>query len=205
MSFRAVLFDLGGVVLGSPMQAIAAFEEEHGIEAGFVNRHIAHTAPDGAWQKLERGELSVPEWAPVFAAECAERGEPLDASEMMAGIRKAAASPRPAMLRAIANIRERGLIAAALTNNWKQDGTALLRPAFDCFLESSKLGMRKPDPRIYQLACETMGVAPAEVVYLDDIGYNLKPAREQGMKTIKVDDPHHALTELATYLGFALG
>lgn len=203
-NYRAVLFDLGGVVLGSPMQAIAEFERTSGIEAGWVNRHIAGSAPDGAWQKLERGELSLAEWATQFGEECERAGTPLDAARMMAGIRAAAAAPRPAMLLAIQRIREQGLIAAALTNNWREDGTAALQQAFDIFLESSKLGMRKPDPAIYRLACERMQVQADQVVYLDDIGYNLKPARAQGMTTIKVDDPDAALAELAQALGFEL-
>ena len=75
---------------------------------------------------------------------------------------------------------------------------------FECVIESSKLGMRKPDPRIYQHACEQMGVRPEEVVYLDDLGINLKPARALGMATIKVVEPRTALAELSALLGLPL-
>jgi len=60
-AIRLVLFDLGGVVFGSPLHAIAAYEAEHGIPSGAINRHVAASAPDGAWHRLERGELAVGE------------------------------------------------------------------------------------------------------------------------------------------------
>jgi epoxide hydrolase-like predicted phosphatase len=104
----------------------------------------------------------------------------------------------------VARIRGRGLRAAALTNNWGGDGTQILREHFDPFVESCVVGLRKPDPRIYLHACEAAGVRPPEAVFLDDIGRNLKPARELGMRTIKVDDPDAALAELEDALGFAL-
>ncbi|HEX7775944.1 MAG TPA: HAD-IA family hydrolase, partial [Parvibaculum sp.] len=66
-------------------------------------------------------------------------------------------------------------------------------------------GIRKPDPRIYQMACETLGVSPSACVYLDDLGINLKPAAALGMKTIKVGEPEKALVELQAAVGFPVG
>jgi putative hydrolase of the HAD superfamily len=129
----------------------------------------------------------------------------ISAATMMARI--AECGPRPAMLEAIRRIRGRGLRAGALTNNWaneRGEPTHDLSSLFDAFIESSKVGLRKPDPRIYRLACDALGVAPAEAVFLDDIGRNLKAARELGMRTIKVDAPAPALAELSQQLGFAL-
>jgi putative hydrolase of the HAD superfamily len=203
VSFRAVLFDLGGVVLGSPLQAIAAYERDAGIPAQFVNRTVVETGPAGAWSRLERGELDLDAFFLAFEAECAARGQRLDARAMMLRI-GAATAPRPAMLAAIGEIRRRGLVAAALTNNWSGDGTAALRAHFDAFVESCVVGLRKPDPRIYLHACELAGARPAETVFLDDIGRNLKSARELGMRTIKVEEPDAALAELEHALGFPL-
>jgi epoxide hydrolase-like predicted phosphatase len=118
-----------------------------------------------------------------------------------------AAQPRPRMLTAIRSIRARGLRTAALTNNWRGDGTRerdWLGDVFEIVVESALEGLRKPDPRIYRIALERLGVAAAETVFLDDIGRNLKPARELGMITIKVEDEAQALGELAEVLGFAL-
>jgi len=204
---RAVIFDLGGVVLGSPLHAIAAYERERGIPAGFVNRVVADTGAEGAWAQLERGRTGLAGFAPAFEAECQAAGHRVDARAMMARMAEAA-RPRPEMLDAIAAIRGRGLLAAALTNNWaseeRDDGTRVLKGHFDAFFESSVLGLQKPDPRIYQHACRELGVAPVEAAFLDDIGRNLKTARQLGMRTIKVDEPRAALGELAELLGFAL-
>ena len=111
------------------------------------------------------------------------------------------------MLEAIRRIRAHGLAAAALTNNWitEDEGTGALRPHFDVFVESAALGLRKPDPRIFQHACDQLQVAPAAAVFLDDIGANLKAARALGMTTIKVLNPAAALAELEGLLGFTLG
>lgn len=203
MTLRAVLFDLGGVVLGSPFTAISEYERERSLPTGFITGLIARGGPASAWHGLERGELTVAEFALRFEAESQTQGMTVDGRALIGAIAKAT-RPRPAFLRAIDVIRERGLKAAALTNNWKDDATHTLSTRFDRFFESSKLGMRKPDPRIYTRACEELQVAPHEVVYLDDIGSNLKPARALGMTTIKVDEPDVALSELADVLGFAL-
>ena len=205
MSYRAVLFDLGGVVLGSPFTGIFEFERRHGLGRGFVSRHIAERGELGAFSQLERGELDVAGFGLAFSEECRPLGVTLDGKELIACI-SAGAAPRPAYLRAIERIRAQGLLAAALTNNWKDDGVDRLAPLFDLFLESAKLGMRKPDPRIYAYACERLAVSASEVVYLDDIGKNLKPARELGMTTLLVsgEDGSEALRELESLLGFSL-
>jgi putative hydrolase of the HAD superfamily len=203
---RAVIFDLGGVVIDSPLHAIRRYERELGIPEGVVNRVVVDTGPHGAWSRLERGEVSMPDFHRDFEAELRAIGHTLSAATMMARI--AECGPRPAMLEAIRRIRARGLRAGALTNNWaneRSEPTHDLKDLFDAFIESSKVGLRKPDPRIYRLACDALGVAPSETVFLDDIGRNLKAARELGMRTIKVDAPAPALAELAQHLGFGLG
>jgi putative hydrolase of the HAD superfamily len=208
MGFRAVIFDLGGVVLGSPLHAIAEYEREVGLPAGFVNRVVVDSGPRGAWSRLERGELSMKAFHAAFEADCEARGHTLSGEELMQRLGAAAAEPRPAMLEAVRRIRTHGLIATALTNNWvaeEGEGTSVLRPHFDYFIESSRLGLRKPDPRIYSYTCELMGVAGEEAVFLDDIGRNLKPARALGMTTLKVDDPEASLAELSDLLEIALG
>ncbi len=205
MHFKAVLFDLGGVVVGSPLEAIARFEAERGIPAGFVNRVVVGTGTAGAWSRLERGELVLEAFYPAFEEDCAAAGQRLDARGMMACVAEVTV-PRPAMLEAMRRIRARGLLVAAVTNNWitEDEGTGVLRPHFDAFIESATSGVRKPDPRIYEVACTALGITPSEAVMLDDIGANLKTARALGMATIRVADPDAALGELETLLGFPL-
>jgi putative hydrolase of the HAD superfamily len=205
---NAVIFDLGGVVIGSPLHAIAAYERELGIPDGFVNRLVVATGPSGAWSRLERGEIGLELFYAAFDAECAAAGRALSGRAMMERIGEAA-RPRPRMLAAIRTIRARGLRAAALTNNWvgesgdtRSSGVGELGPLFDVVVESAVEGLRKPDPRIYALALERLGVSAAATVFLDDIGRNLKPARALGMTTIKVDGEEQALGELSRVLGF---
>ena len=209
MSIEAVIFDLGGVVLGSPLHAIADYERDNDIPLGTINRVVVDTAPGGGWSRLERGEISMEEFFDAFENDCAEAGHAISAREMMGRIGETS-GPRRAMLVAIARIREHGLQVAALTNNWKpvsesEAGTPGLEPLFDVFVESSVEGLRKPDPRIYELVCERLGVEPEAAVFLDDIGRNLKTARQLGMATIKVEAPEPALAQLSDLLGFSLG
>lgn len=202
-----MVFDLGGVILESPLHAITRYERDHGLAPNAIGRVIAAAGDGGAWSRLERGELALPDFFPVFEADCRARGVEVSGSRVMAYIAEAA-TPRPAMLEAIRRIRARDLRVAALTNNWVTNEVrperAELRELFHVFIESSAVGLRKPDPRIYQLTCRALRVEPAQTVFLDDIGSNLKTARALGMTTIKVEDPEVALRELSTVLGFAL-
>jgi putative hydrolase of the HAD superfamily len=209
--FSAVIFDLGGVVLGSPLHAIRDYERELGFERNAINRVAADTAPTGAWSCFERGELEMEAFYSAFEADCLQAGFTIDARRMMTMMGEASA-PRSEMLAAIERLREAGLRVAALTNNWshaendegRNGGTRALKELFDVFVESSVEGLRKPDPRIYELACERLCVAPAAAIFLDDIGGNLKPARSMGMHTIKVDEPRPALEALGSVLGLQL-
>jgi putative hydrolase of the HAD superfamily len=162
---------------------------------------VATAGETGAWARLERGELTVATFCAPFEADCRAQGLTVDSARLMAYVAEAGV-PRPQMLEAIRRIRAQGLRVGALTNNWKREDAEddvmrdRLRALFDVFIESRVVGLHKPDPRIYTLACDALGVAPARTAFLDDIGRNLKPARELGMTTIKVDDPDQALREL---------
>jgi putative hydrolase of the HAD superfamily len=206
----AVVFDLGGVVMDSPLHAIARYERDHGLPAGAINRVVVDSGEGGAWSRLERGELTLEAFLSPFEADCRACGVAVDGARMMAYIAEAGV-PRPEMLEAIRRIRRHGLRVAALTNNWVREGQResrraghRLREHFDVFVESAVVGVRKPDPRIYELVCRELDVAPPQAAFLDDIGRNLKTARALGMTTIKVDDPTAALRELGAILGLEL-
>src|SRR5258705_655136 len=113
MPYRGVIFDLGGVVCGSPLHAIAAFEQEHGIPAGFVNHVVVSTAPAGAWSRLERGELDLPTCFTAFEADCSAAGQRGDAKPMMLRGSEAA-RPRPVMLEAVRPLRAKRFRLASL-------------------------------------------------------------------------------------------
>jgi putative hydrolase of the HAD superfamily len=209
MTIDGVLFDMGGVVLESPLHAIARYERAHGLPASGINRAIAAAGETGAWQRLERGELTAETFCAPFEADCRAHGVEVSGAAVMAAIAEAGVA-RPIMLEAIRRIRARSLRVGALTNNWRRAGPEddviphRLKSHFDVFIESRVVGLRKPDPKIYELACRELRVPPGRTAFLDDIGSNLKPARALGMATIKVDDPRQALTELGRLLNLDL-
>jgi putative hydrolase of the HAD superfamily len=209
---RAVFFDFGGVILSSPFDAFASFEQRSGLPAGFVRRVNATDPDTNAWARLERSEVTLDEFVALFEAEAAALGQQLDGHEVLACL---AGEVRPAMVDALRRCHGH-FVTALLTNNFvtarldeagRGDGVLPESPhaevlhLFDVVVESAKVGVRKPDRRFYELACELAGVAPDEVVFLDDLGVNLKPAREMGMTTIKVVDADEAIDELWSVLG----
>ncbi len=205
-AIAAVVFDIGGVVQESPLHALARYERDHGLPANAINRAVVAAGERGAWSRLERGELTVETFYAPFEADCLAHGLEVSGPSVMEYI-AAAGVARPRMVEAIQRIRARGLRVGALTNNWAKDTPDPphpLRELFHVFVESRAVGMRKPDPRIYELVCRELAVEPPRAAFLDDIGTNLKPARALGMATIKVEHPDAALRELGALLGFDL-
>lgn len=202
---KAVLFDVGGVITTSPFESFARYEREQGLPDGFI-RKINSTNPDtNAWAQLERNAVDFAEFCDLFEAEARTAGGELKAVEVMQCL---SGDVRPEMVEAVRRCHER-LKTGMLTNNVRPEDEseggrldALLLPLFDVVIESSKAGVRKPDPRFYEMACEQLAIEPSEAVFLDDLGINLKPARAMGMTTIKVVDPDKALAELEEAVGF---
>lgn len=206
----AALFDFGGVILSSPFDAFNAYEAEVGLPPDTI-RTINATNPDAnAWARFERGELDPDGFAEVFEREASVLGHAVDARRVLDALK---GHVRPEMVEALRRCGER-LKTAMLTNNFRNpaggsshDPRGDLDEIFEMFdevIESSVVGVRKPEPRFYQIACERLGVRPEECVFLDDLGVNLKPARAMGMTTIKVVDPVVALAELESVVGFSL-
>ena len=204
MTVRAVVFDVGGVLTSSPFDAFARYERERGLPDGFLRTVNATDADTNAWARLERREIDLDDFAELFGREAAALGHPVDGRDVLGLL---SGDLRPAMVEAVRRCAAR-LSTALLTNNFVVDPSmeradlAEVYGIVDVVLESSKLGVRKPDPRIYELTCQALDVEPADVVFLDDLGVNLKPARALGMHTIKVTDPDAALEALAEAVGF---
>jgi putative hydrolase of the HAD superfamily len=209
MAFRAVIFDLGGVVFPSPFEAFDAYDHGNDLKKGTMRSLIRTSSETGAWAALERGELSMDEFVVALEGEARAAGFQLDGRRLM-GLIGSSLGPRPEMTRAIELIRASGLRTGALTNNWADERTRSspsgLRETglFDIIVESAVEGLRKPDPRIYTLALARLNVLASETVFLDDLGMNLKPARDMGIRTIKVVDPDVAIGELESILGLTL-
>ncbi|MFO7840189.1 MAG: HAD family phosphatase [Desulfosalsimonadaceae bacterium] len=210
MTIRALVFDLGGVILDSPMGILEEFERKNGLSPGFINRLIVSRGEQGAWARLERGGLNLGSFYEAFDKELLAAGADISSRELMEAI-NGFASLRPRMIGAVRKIRRAGYLAAALTNNWlRGDGSTStgmedLQKEFDVFVESSRAGLAKPDPRIYGMVLAELGVSAHEAVFLDDIGRNLKPARQLGMETVRVDSEEGALSSLEELLGLDFG
>jgi putative hydrolase of the HAD superfamily len=204
----AVLFDFGGVILSSPFEAFAEYERRAGLPEGFI-RTVNSTKPDtNAWARFERSESTLAEFVAQFEAEAEALGHRVDGNEVIACL---AGEIRPEMVEAVRRCHER-LATALVTNNvvtgnnaWSSGGSfAEILDLFDVVVESSVVGCRKPERRFYDITLERLGVEADRAVLLDDLGINLKPAREMGMTTIKVVDPVEAITQLEQVVGFPL-
>lgn len=207
-SVSAVLWDFGGVITTSPFEAFTRYERDNGLPADFIRGLNATNHHENAWAKFERSQVSVDDFCTLYEKEAADAGLQIDARAVLACL---SGDVRPQMVTALEKIRAHGLKQACLTNNFFRFDDASTQVArspildlFDAIVESSVIGVRKPEPEFYRIACEQLGIEPNEAVMLDDLGVNLKPAREMGMITIKVTDPDEALAELEAVLGLAL-
>jgi putative hydrolase of the HAD superfamily len=212
--FSAVLWDFGGVILSSPFEAFNRFEDARSLPRDFIRQVNATNPHANAWARLERTEITPEEFDAAFAEEARALGQDVRGSDVLALL---AGEVRPEMVRALDRVREEGYRTACLTNNVvnkviegaeEADPRAVeiagIMARFDVIVESSKVGIRKPEPRFYEIACELLGVTPPECVFLDDLGINLKPAAAMGMATIKVLSAEQAISELEIALGASL-
>jgi putative hydrolase of the HAD superfamily len=214
LPIQAVLWDFGGVILSSPFEAFARYEAANGLPPNFIRMLNSRNPDTNAWARMERSEISLDEFSQAFQAEAAALGHRVDGRQILAAL---SGEVRPRMVTALRRCREHFRIACITNNIRTGDGPGMARSPqkaaavaeimtlFEHIVESSKLGMRKPDPRIYEHTCKLLGVPPTACVYLDDLGINLKPARAMGMRTVKVEDPDRAIAELEDLVGIPLG
>ena len=201
---EAVIWDFGGVFTASPFDAFERYERERGIPVGVIRKINSTNHENNAWAMFERSDIDFAGFDAAYAAEALALGFQIPGRDVVALL---AGEFRPEMIEALRRIKTR-FKTGCITNNMPADvaggGTATHRSIyareimemFDVVIESSKIGIRKPDPRIYQMMCDQLGVKPDECVYLDDLGGNLKPARAMGMTTIKVVSGPQAIEEL---------
>lgn len=213
---RAVIFDFGGVFTTSPVTRFAEFERAEGLPERFLSEVIRARLNDGAFSRFERAELSVDEFDRAFAEETRAAGHEVSGRRLLSLMKL---DLRPEMIAAHERIRAAGFATGCITNNmpgggareWAADDeerrkTEALFRSFDHVIESAKAGVRKPEPRIYEMMCEALSVAPGECAFVDDLGVNLKPAAAMGMRAVRVpfDDYRPALRELSELTGLEL-
>ena len=197
---RAVFWDFGGVILSSPFDAFTEYERTHGLPEHFL-RTVNTVDPDtNAWARIERQEITAAEFDEAFADESERLGHRVPGADVLALLE---GELRPEMIDLLDRVIAAGYATACLTNNVVSEMRPDVRAVMDRFgfvLESSKAGVRKPEVEFYEMACAQAEVDPANVVFLDDLGINLKPAKAMGMTTIKVVDPTQAINDLETLL-----
>ncbi len=211
LTIEAVIFDFGGVLTSSPFEAFTRFEIERGLPADIIRRTNAANHLENAWAKFERAEVDIDTFDELFATESLALGAEVRGRDVLPLLQ---GSLRPEMVEALKRIKTQ-FKTGCITNNLPANAIGSLTGRslyiaevmvlFDHVIESAKIGLRKPDPRIYQLMVETLKVDPNNCVYLDDLGVNLKPAREMGMTTIKVTSGAQAIAELEKATGLKLG
>jgi putative hydrolase of the HAD superfamily len=208
---EAVIWDFGGVITTSPFEAFARFEQEHGLPIDIIRRTNAANHLENAWAKFERAEIDADTFDELFSAESRALGVEVRGKDVLPLL---SGDLRREMVEALRRVKVK-LKTGCITNNLPANSTsskagrslyvAEVMALFDHVIESAKIGLRKPDPRIYKMMTDALGVDPKRCVYLDDLGVNLKPAREMGMKTIKVVRASQAISELEAATGLSLG
>lgn len=213
MNIDAVIFDFGGVITSSPFEAFNRLEAERRQPHDSVRRINSINPDNNAWARFERAEIDAATFDILFAEEATALGVALQGADVLKCL---AGDIRPQMVAALDRIRAADITIGCITNNvpsGKGPGMAMddaraeaiagIMARFDHVIESSKVGIRKPDPRIYAMMCDVLSVSPGNCVYLDDLGINCKPAAQMGMTAIKVANGDQALTELGAILGMS--
>ncbi len=210
MAIEAVIFDFGGVLTSSPFEAFSRYEMERGLPIDIIRRTNAANHLENAWAKFERAEVDVDTFDTLFAEESRALGAEVRGRDVLPLLQ---GDLRPEMVEALKRIKA-NFKTGCITNNLPANAigsmtgrslyVAEVMVLFDHVIESAKIGLRKPDPRIYTMMIETLKVDPKNCVYLDDLGVNLKPAREMGMTTIKVASGAQAIAELEAATGLKL-
>ncbi|MGH6766315.1 MAG: HAD-IA family hydrolase [Bradyrhizobium sp.] len=207
---EAVIWDFGGVLTSSPFEAFARFEAERGLPADIIRRTNANNHRENAWAKFERAEVDIDAFDRLFAAESRALGAEVRGKDVLPLL---SGDLRPEMVEALRRTATK-FRTGCITNNLPANAIgspggrslyiAEVMALFNHVIESAKIGLRKPDPRIYHMMVEALDVDPRDCVYLDDLGVNLKPARDMGMTTIKVIDSAQAIVELEAATGLSL-
>ena len=213
MAFKGIFWDFGGVIADSPFANLSRLEQRLGLPENFLRMTNAVNPDTNAWAQFERGDIDLDRFDALFREETAARGHPVSGRDLIPLLQ---VPVRPRMVALIERLAS-DYLQGCLTNNLPVgDGAAMSHdPAhaaacaavlarFDFVLESSRSGCRKPEPAFYELALDRSGLAAEQVVFLDDLGINLKPARAMDMTTIKVTSERQAIEALGEVLGVSL-
>ena len=203
MKYKAIIWDFGGVITSSPFDAFNEFEEVNGLPKDII-RTINSENPDmNAWAQFESNSITIDQFDDLFLKEAKAKGFDIKGRDIIKLLKGSIKENMVSFLRELKSDFKLGCI----TNNVKPSSeentdneTKEAMSIFDHVIESSIVGIRKPNPEIYMMSCDALNVSPDQCIYLDDLGINLKPARELGMTTIKVIQPEDAIQEVRNLL-----
>ncbi|XP_031672803.1 acyl-CoA dehydrogenase family member 10 isoform X3 [Oncorhynchus kisutch] len=209
-TYKAVIFDMYGVLIPSPVKLATVFEQQNSVPLGTLGKAIRTGGEVNTWKRFMRGEIGAEEFVETFGRQCSEiAGSPVPIGSFLSNLTSGPMTrPLPVMMEAILCARSRGLKTAVLSNNFLQlNGDPFLplnHSLFDVIVESCREGLSKPDPRIYHLCLNRLGVSAHEAVFLDDLKLNVEAAAQLGMHAIKVGDIAASVKELEGVLGIPL-
>ena len=203
MKYKAIIWDFGGVITSSPFEAFNEFEEANSLPKDII-RTINSENPDmNAWAQFESNSITIGQFNDLFLKEAKAKGFDIKGRDIIKLLKGSIRENMVIFLRELKSDFKLGCI----TNNVKSSSqentdneTEEVMSIFDHLIESSIVGIRKPNPEIYMMSCDALNVSPDQYIYLDDLGINLKPARELGMTTIKVIQPEDAIQEVKNLL-----
>ena len=210
LRFSSVFWDFGGVITSSPFEAFSNFELNNNLPKDFIRKVNSTNHKSNAWAQLEQSKINLEEFDVLFKKESKSLGYEVSGGQILNLLQ---GEIRPKMVNALEKLKKENFTLACLTNNFNsgdknqsalddinEERTRIMNK-FDYIIESKELGIRKPDIEFYLKALEISGADPKKTIFLDDLGINLKPAKELGMTTIKVLDSEQALKELSNLVG----
>ena len=205
MNYKAIIWDFGGVITSSPFEAFNKFELSNNLPKDIIRSINSENPDNNAWAKFERNDIDLNEFDELFSIEAGNKGYEISGKSVVKLLSGDIRKPMVDFLLLLKNNFKLGCITNNIQNDKKErinhlSDASKVMEIFDHIIESSKVGLRKPDPKIYYMSCDALGVNPTECIYLDDLGINLKPARKIGMTTIKVIDPDDAIKEVKNYI-----
>jgi putative hydrolase of the HAD superfamily len=210
VTIQAVIWDFGGVFTTSPFEAFNRFEAQRGLPTDLIRTVNAANPDSNAWALFERGEIDGAGFDRKFLEETTALGHPVRGAEILPLL---SGEVRPRMVEALTICKQHFKVGCITNNMVHGHGSAMatnpesasrasdIMRYFDAIVESSKVGVRKPNPRIYLMMCEQLRVVAKACVYLDDLGINCKAAAQLGMMAIKVVSEPQALADLERATG----
>ena len=203
MKYKAIIWDFGGVITSSPFEAFNQFEEANGLPKDIIRTINSENPDTNAWAKFESNSVTIDVFNDLFLKEAKAKGFDIKGKDIIKLLKGSIRKNMVSFLRELKSDFKLGCITNNVKSSSEENNDNETKEAmslFDHVIESSIVGIRKPNPEIYMMSCDALKVSPDQCMYLDDLGINLKPARELGMTTIKVIQPKDAIQEVRNLL-----